>query len=133
VEIAHRADEAGISVPPPYRRNIRVLLAPDRQSVSELTFTLVEIPAGSGTDEHTHDRLELIYIVEGRAIISCNGQPSSVSQDDVILVRSGELHRVANGGDDTLRMATVFVPGYPAAENYERCLTSAVATAGGAV
>lgn len=133
MEIAHRADETGISVPAPYRRDIRVLLAPDRRSVSELTFTLVEIPPGSGTDEHTHDRVELIYIVEGRATVSCDGQPRFVSQDDVILVRTGELHRVTNGGDETLRMATVFVPGYPAAENYERCLTSALSTAGGAV
>jgi mannose-6-phosphate isomerase-like protein (cupin superfamily) len=124
VEIAHRADEAGIKVPAPFRRHIQVLLAPDRHSVQELTFSLVEIPAGSGTDEHVHDRIELIFIIAGEGIVTCDGQVVPVAPDDVLFVRAGELHQVTNSGSTVMRMATVFVPGYPAAENYARCLGS---------
>ena len=45
-------------------------------------------------------------------------------------VPAGEAHQIINTGADVLKLATVFVPGYTADENYKRCLDAAQAANG---
>ncbi|HHF58669.1 MAG TPA: hypothetical protein ENL44_00505, partial [Thermoplasmatales archaeon] len=61
-------EEKGVEVPEPYRRRVKVIFAPDKEGVQELTFSHAIIPPGSKTDYHAHDRPELIYIVSGEGI-----------------------------------------------------------------
>ena len=118
-------EEEGVKVPAPYARTIKVLLAPDRQDVDELTFSFALIDPGGGTDYHTHDRPELIYVVSGRGVSIGEGESCDVQADMILWVPAGEGHQMKNTGAETLKLATVFVPAYTAEANYRRCLSAA--------
>lgn len=118
-------EEEGVKIPAPYSRTIKVLFAPDKGGVDELTFSLAIIDPGGQTDYHVHDRPELIYVVSGRGTWICEGRSHSVQADVALWVSAGEMHQLKNTGAETLKLATVFVPAYTAAENYRRCLEAA--------
>ena len=60
-------EEEGVKIPEPYARTIKVLLAPDKGGIEELTFSFALIDPDGQTDYHAHDRPELIYVVSGRS------------------------------------------------------------------
>lgn len=119
--------EQGVTIPAPYQRNIKVLFAPDKEGVDEIMFTQALIHPHSSTDMHTHDRPELIYIVSGRGIAKGEAGERQVQADVVLWVEKGEMHQMINTGDETLKLATVFIPPYLAQENYDRCMNAALA------
>ncbi len=127
MEIVKAWDEEGVKVPAPYARTIKVLFAPDAHNVGELTFSFALIDPGGQTDYHTHDRPELIFVVSGRGVAVCEGESFNVQGDVVLYVRAGEKHQMINTGAETLKLATVFIPAYTAAENYARCIKAASA------
>ncbi len=127
MEIVKAWEEEGVKIPAPYARTIKVLFAPDAHDVGELTFSFALIDPGGQTDYHTHDRPELIFIVSGRGVSICEGESFEVQGDVVLYVRAGEKHQMINTGAETLKLATVFMPAYTAAENYARCLKAAAA------
>jgi mannose-6-phosphate isomerase-like protein (cupin superfamily) len=120
-------EEAGVTIPQPFRRTIKVLFAPDKHGVKPITFSLALIDPGSQTDYHTHDRPELIYVVGGRGVGVCEGKECELQADMVMWVEASEKHQIKNTGPETLKLATVFVPAYTAAENYHRCEEAAKA------
>lgn len=126
MEIVRAWEEAGVKIPPPYSRTIKVLMAPDKSDVEELTFSFALIDPDGQTDYHIHDRPELIYIVSGQGVSVCEGESIDVREDVVLWVRAGERHQLKNTGAEILKLATVFVPAYYAEENYRRCLEAAV-------
>lgn len=126
MEVIKAWEETGVKIPSPYSRTIKVLMAPDRSNVEELTFSFALIDPGGQTDYHTHDRPELIYIVSGQGVSTCEGESIEVKEDVVLWVRAGERHQMKNTGTDVLKLATVFVPAYTAEENYSRCLDAAI-------
>ena len=124
MELNRTTEEPGIQVPAPNARSIKVLFAPDRGAVDELTFSVVLIDAASGTDYHVHDRPELIYIVAGQGEAIVDGATLEIEADTALFVRTGEWHQIRNSGADVMKLATVFVPGIGADVNYRRCLES---------
>jgi mannose-6-phosphate isomerase-like protein (cupin superfamily) len=122
MEINDTRHEPGVKIPPPYARHIQVLLAPDRHNVSEVTFSVVHIEPDGGTDYHSHDRPELIYIVYGEGIGVCEGVETPLTEDTVLWVRAGEKHQIKNTGIGYMKLATVFTPAYTAEANYARCI-----------
>jgi mannose-6-phosphate isomerase-like protein (cupin superfamily) len=129
MELVRAWEEEGVRIPAPYGRTIKVLLAPDKGDVPELTFSFALIDPSSQTDYHVHDRPELIYIVAGHGISVCEGVSIEVQPDVILWVRAGERHQLKNTGTEVLKLATVFVPGYTAKFNYDRCLLAASADA----
>jgi mannose-6-phosphate isomerase-like protein (cupin superfamily) len=125
MKIVKAWEEKGVTIPAPYQRNIKVLFAPDKEGVQELTFSHAIIYPGSQTDYHTHDRPELIYIVNGRGVAVCEGKEIPIEPDVVLWVEKGERHQMKNTGSETLKLATVFIPAYTAESNYARCLEAA--------
>ncbi len=127
MEVVKAWEEKGVTIPAPYARTIKVLFAPDRSNVDDLTFTFALIDPGGQTDYHTHDRPELIYIVSGRGVGICDGESVPVEPDVILYVRAGEKHQMINTGPETLKLATGFVPAITAEFNYNRCLSAAAA------
>ena len=125
MEIARAWEETGVKIPAPYARTIKMLFAPDKGDVSELSFSFALIDPGGKTDFHAHDRPELIYIVSGRGLAVSEEGEVEVQGDMVLYARAGEKHQMVNTGAETLKLATVFVPGYTAEFNYRRCLDAA--------
>jgi mannose-6-phosphate isomerase-like protein (cupin superfamily) len=127
MKIVKAWDEAGVEIPAPYRRQIKVLFAPDKEGVEELLFSQAILPPNGRTDYHSHDRPELIYVVSGQGICVHDGQETPIQEDVALWVTAGELHQIINQGDVPLKLATVFVPAFKASENYQRCLDAAEA------
>lgn len=130
MQIARAWEEAGVEIPAPYARRIKVLFAPDKGGVAEITFSHAILPPSGCTDCHTHDRPELIYVVSGEGICR-NGQGETpIAADVAMWVPAGEPHQIVNTGYQPLKLATVFVPAFTAEENYARCVKAAEAAAG---
>jgi mannose-6-phosphate isomerase-like protein (cupin superfamily) len=127
VKLVKAWEEKGIEIPAPYKRHIKVLFAPDKDGVEELTFSHAILPAGGRTDYHTHDRPELIYVVSGQGICVHDGEQTAICEDVAMWVPAGEQHQIVNTGNEPIKLATVFVPAYKAGENYKRCLNAAAA------
>jgi len=129
MKIVRGWEEEGVTVPAPYNRTIKVLLAPDRHDVPELTMSYALIHSMSCTDSHIHDRPELIVVVSGRGKCVTDEGEYPVEADTVIWCGAGERHQMVNTGYETLKLATVFIPAYTAEDNYARCVNAAKACA----
>lgn len=129
MKIVRGWEEEGVTIPAPYNRTIKVLYAPDKHDVPELTFSYALIHSHSSTDMHAHDRPELIIIVSGRGKCVGDDGETDIEPDTVLWVPAGENHQMVNTGYETLKLATVFIPAYTAEENYARCLEAAKAAA----
>ena len=125
MEIVKAWEEEGVKIPAPYSRTIKMIFSPDMHNVEEISFSFALLDPGSRTDYHAHDRPELIYIVSGRGLSKCEGEEIEVQRDTILWVRAGEKHQLRNTGAETLKLATVFVPGYASDFNYKRCLRAA--------
>jgi mannose-6-phosphate isomerase-like protein (cupin superfamily) len=120
MEVIKCWEEKGTDISEPYKRHIKVMLAPDVRNVPEITFSHAIIAPQSQTDYHSHDRPELILIVEGRGIAVCDGEEIPVEPDMALWARAGEMHQIKNTGPESIKLATVFVPGYTSEENLGR-------------
>ncbi len=127
MKIVKAWEEEGVEIPAPYSRRIKVLFAPDKEGVEELTFSHAILPPSGCTDYHIHDRPELIYVVSGSGICVHDEERTAIREDVALWVQAGERHQMINTGDIPLKLATVFVPAYKAGDNYKRCLDAAEA------
>jgi len=118
-------EEKGVEVPSPYQRTIKVFFAPDRGGVDVINFSHALIPAQGRTDYHAHDRPELIYIVSGSGMCIHDGEETAVTADMILWVLAGAKHQIINTGYEQLKLATVFIPAYKAADLTSRCVDAA--------
>jgi len=118
-------EEEGYQVPNPYSRIIKHIFAPDLRDVKELTFSFAIIPADSQTDKHKHDRGELIYVVTGRGQAVMGDEVYGIEPDVAFWVPEGVMHQVKNLGEESIRLATVFVPAYTTEELKKSILEAA--------
>jgi len=125
VEVLRFWEEEGVTVPEPYKRHIKVMLAPDRRNAPELTFSQVLIYPESKTDYHSHDRSELIIVTAGRGVSVCEGKKTSIEPEMALWIPAGETHQIINNTDETLTLLTVFTPAYSAKELLEPVLKAA--------
>ena len=114
MEVVRFWEEEGVTVPKPYKRHIKIVLAPDKRNVEEITFSQVLIYPESKTDYHTHDRPELIVVVSGRGKSVCDGKEIRVQPDMALWIKPGEKHQLINDGDEMLKLYTFFTPAYRA-------------------
>jgi mannose-6-phosphate isomerase-like protein (cupin superfamily) len=127
MEIVRCWEEPGVTIKAPFKRTIKVFLAPDTRDVPEICYSHAIIDPGSQTDYHKHDRPELIQILSGRGIAICDGKETPVEPDMALWVKAGEMHQMINTGPESMKLATVFVPGYTARQNLDRIIKAAEA------
>ena len=112
MEVIRFWEEKGIASAEPYKRHVKVVLAPDRRDAKELTFGHVYIYPKSNSDYHKHDRNELVLVLSGRGTLICDNVKTPVEADMAILIRPGEMHQFINEGEDMLKCAFFYTPGY---------------------
>jgi mannose-6-phosphate isomerase-like protein (cupin superfamily) len=127
MQIVKAWEEAGVEIPAPFARRIKVLFAPDKNGVAEITFSHAILPVSGRTDRHIHDRPELIYVVSGEGICVNGSGETAIVADVAMWIPAGEPHQIINTGGQPLKLATVFVPAYTAEQNYARCMRAAEA------
>jgi mannose-6-phosphate isomerase-like protein (cupin superfamily) len=116
MEVIKCLEEPGETISAPYQRHIKVMLAPDRRNCNEITYSHAILYPHSKTDYHKHDRPELIQILTGYGVFICDGEEIPVESDMALWVRPGEIHQMINRSDESMKLATVFVPAYTAQE-----------------
>ena len=122
-------EQEGVTIQEPYKRTIKTIFSPDQEngSIEALLFTHAIIYPHSQTDYHAHDRPELIYVVYGRGICVHEDQEIEIQTDVAMWVPAGEKHQIKNTGDESMKLATVFVPGFSWKDNIKRCEDAAKA------
>lgn len=111
------------SIPAPFQRSIKVLLAPDTQEVvKDLSITMGIIAPHSRNDYHAHEGTELLYIVSGhgRAVIDDKEYP--IGPDALIVAPPGILHQQINESDETMKMLAVWTPPVLGSEVIDRAV-----------
>lgn len=129
MEIIKCWEEKGELIKEPFKRHIKLFLGPDKRDCPEINFTQAIIYPRYETDYHAHDRPELIYVVSGMGVSICERKEIPIEADMALWVRAGEMHQVKNTGDETLKLATVFVPGYSSANHIGRIKKAAAEAA----
>jgi mannose-6-phosphate isomerase-like protein (cupin superfamily) len=120
MEVIKCWEENGVTSTEPYKRHVKVFLAPDKRDVKELTFLYVNVYPKSQSDYHKHDRLELVLVLSGRGAVICDNDKIPIEPDMILLIRPGESHQFINDGDDMLKCAALYSPAYLAKDLLKR-------------
>jgi quercetin dioxygenase-like cupin family protein len=116
----------GITIPAPYERTIKVLLAPDTQDeVKDISITMGIIAPHSRNDLHTHEGFELLYIASGYGRAVLGERTCEIHEDSLIVAPPGVLHQQINDSDDTMKMVAVWTPPVSGKEVVERAMKAA--------
>jgi quercetin dioxygenase-like cupin family protein len=83
----------------------RVLLSGDN-----MTFFLVEVPAGSTVPSHSHPHEQMGICLSGEAVFTCNGIRKIVRKGMVYRIKSNEVHEVRVQGPENGLFLDVFSP-----------------------
>jgi quercetin dioxygenase-like cupin family protein len=116
----------GIKIPKPYERTIKVLLAPDTQSlVKDLSITMGIIAPKSCNDLHKHEGIEILYIASGFGRAVLGDETTEIKQDSLIVAPPGVMHQQINDSDDTMKMVAVWTPPQSGKEVMDRAIKAA--------
>jgi mannose-6-phosphate isomerase-like protein (cupin superfamily) len=84
----------------------RVLHQTERSQTAVMTIAGGE-DAGP---EETHRADQIIYIVEGEAVVRVNGEERRVAAGALLVIPAGARHHVRNPGGTPLFLVTVYAP-----------------------
>lgn len=80
---------------------------------SNIKTTLVQVMPGGQIKPHTHETLEVFYIMSGQGEALINDQWMACGAGDVIYAPAGEVHSLKNTGNSQMELVANF-PRYEA-------------------
>lgn len=83
---------------------------PDPQFPLKIHQCRIERIGTTAFSSHWHEHMEFLYIVEGRARISCNADNFDVGPGDLIVVNCADLHHGVSLSDHLFYYAVIFDP-----------------------
>lgn len=93
---------------------VQVLLDHESVGPTDAALSLLVAHPGAAAPDHTHEGAELVYVLEGRADMTLDGQPISVGPGDAVHVPAGVSHTfTVPPGGPPLKAVQVYVPGGP--------------------
>jgi mannose-6-phosphate isomerase-like protein (cupin superfamily) len=98
-------------------REYRILAGPATGFRSGTHF-VGYIPTGAAAPVHYHRYDEVIYVIEGEAVLHIEGEHNPLRAGSSVLLPSRVLHQIENTGDIPVREVAVFVPGGSPAAAY---------------
>ncbi len=104
-------------------RSMNVLISPGETGTKELTVLLVDFEPGKGTPVHTHDGIEVMFVVDGEGTSVENGKETKIFPNSTVLAPKGVPHQIVNGPGKNMHMITIYVPPLPDSfieANYKR-------------
>jgi len=104
-------------------RTCKILVSPETTGTEGVSALLVEFESGKGTPVHTHDGIELMFLIDGEGVSVEDGKEVRISSNHVVLAEKGVPHQIVNGPDRPMRMLCVYVPPLPDAyiqANYKK-------------
>ena len=112
MKIVQAWKEPGVQIPEPFKREIKLLLGPDKGNVDVARINLVIIPPGGRTNSHEHDRPEMIFVIEGEGLCRYENGSETIIKDTLIWVEKGDSHQILNESTFPLKLLTLFIPGF---------------------
>lgn len=87
----------------------------------EMSIALVRITAGGDpVTPHLHRRsTETYVVVTGQGLLTVNGETSAVGPGTVVLMEPGDVHSVAQTGEDVLEFWAVSTPPWSVEDNID--------------
>ncbi len=86
------------------------LLSAEKEN-GRLSAHLTIIKAGGEIFPHTHEVLEMIYIIQGEGLALVNGERKESEPGTIIVAPAGSEHGFLNTGNTDIVMYCVFSPG----------------------
>ncbi len=71
----------------------------------------LHIMPGGEIVPHTHEVLEVFYLISGKGVALVNGEHVEASAGSVIIAPAGSEHGLKNTGSDIIELYAVFSPG----------------------
>ena len=82
----------------PFHGISREFVGADHGNVAISAF-LVDAPPGGGPDPHRHPYDEVVFVREGHARWTVDGEDHEAGPGDILVVKAGEIHSFRNIGD----------------------------------
>jgi quercetin dioxygenase-like cupin family protein len=96
--------------PAPNRGNLKLLLGQQQLGVDTLAMGERSYPSNYASPEHTHESLEVLYVLDGSYRHVINGQTRELGPGMVAFVKPGDKvqHKTGNG---PARLLMIWAPG----------------------
>ena len=104
-------------------RTCKILFSEGETNTKECSSLLVEFEPGKGTPDHTHDGIELMFVIDGEGTAYEDGKEIKITKNFAMIAPKGVSHKIVNGPDRPMRMLCVYVPPLPDSyirDNYEK-------------
>ena len=115
--VMHVSEGKGTVTPPPFVREVRVLLSPLLQPELAQTGTVVgytEVAVGQSGSRHAHaDSAEVWMFFAGRGIARVGDDEMEVGPGHVVYTPPGVEHQFVNTGDEPVKLYWTFSPSGP--------------------
>lgn len=119
----------GVIVPPPFSRELKVVLDPQVGNYDKATILLSYIEPKNSTGLHKHGSDEIMYVVkgEGEAVEVKDGVQNvePVSEACIIYAPLNIEHEIKNLGEEKLVLFCVYIPGLKASGYLEMAIGAA--------
>jgi len=92
---------------------MKILASPEETGTANLSVLLVEFEAGQGTPVHTHDGVEVMFVVDGEGTSVEDGKTSKITTHSVVVAPKGVPHQIVNGSGAKMHMITIYTPPLP--------------------
>ncbi len=113
----HTSEGKGIVTPPPFVREVRVLLSPLLQPELAVTGTVIgytEVAVGQSGSRHAHpDSAEVWMFFAGKGIAIVGDEQMEVGPGHVVYTPPGVEHQFINTGDVPVKLFWSFSPSGP--------------------
>lgn len=76
-----------------------------------LSASYLNIMPGGELVPHTHEVLEVFYIISGSGSVLVNGERQKATAGSVIIAPAGSEHGLKNDGSEIIELYAVFSPG----------------------
>jgi quercetin dioxygenase-like cupin family protein len=86
----------------------RTLFSGDATPTDALTAGLAELEPGGWLGLHRHAPAEIYYVIEGRGVVTIDGEDCQVGPGAAVFIPGDAEHGVRNDGVETLRFVYVF-------------------------
>lgn len=94
----------------PKHRDVYLRHLATSQNNDRLSTHIVRIEKDGEIVPHTHEILEVFYIMEGNGLALVNGERIKASKGDCIIAHAGEEHGLINTGEEEILLYAVFSP-----------------------
>jgi len=99
------------SVKNPKHNEVYVKVLTTQSETDRLSVSLTTVKTGGEIVPHTHEVLEVIYVLEGEGSALINGERKKAEAGSIIVAPPTKEHGIKNVGDTDLLLYCVFSPG----------------------